>query len=118
MGFLVLIILTGVVIAIVASSSSRNKTYSGYCGSYVRDSGVYTTPENERVKALSEACLDRSYYDEDDYETSAARGEREYFSDEPASDYDSYYTQLAEVAEMGDEDAMDEIRGEFGDEVW
>ncbi|MDY4526248.1 MAG: HipA N-terminal domain-containing protein [Treponema sp.] len=25
------------------------------------DSGVNTTPENERVKALSEACLDRSY---------------------------------------------------------
>ena len=24
-------------------------------------SGVNTTPENERVKALSEACLDRSY---------------------------------------------------------
>ena len=52
MGFLVLIILTGVVIAIVASSSSGNKTYSGYHGGYVRD------------------------YDEDDYEdyeTSAAR---------------------------------------------
>ena len=25
-------------------------------------SGVNTTPENERVKALSEACLDRSYF--------------------------------------------------------
>ena len=25
-------------------------------------SGVNTTPENERVKALSETCLDRSYY--------------------------------------------------------
>ena len=25
------------------------------------DSGVNTTPENEGVKALSEACLDRSY---------------------------------------------------------
>ena len=24
-------------------------------------SGVNTTPENERVKVLSEACLDRSY---------------------------------------------------------
>ena len=26
------------------------------------DSGDNTTPENERVKALSEACLDRSYF--------------------------------------------------------
>ena len=97
MGFLVLIILIGIVIAIVAYSSSGNKTYSGYLGGYVRD------------------------YDEDDYEdyeTNAARGEREYFSDDPASDYDSYYTQLAEVAEMGDEEAMDEICGEFGDGEW
>ena len=31
-GFLVLIILTGVVIAIIASSSSENKNYSGYHG--------------------------------------------------------------------------------------
>lgn len=50
MGFLVLIILTGVVIAIVASSSSGNKTYSGYHGSYVRDSGVNTIPENDRSR--------------------------------------------------------------------
>ena len=65
MGFLVLTILTGVVIAIVASSSSGNKTYSGYRGGYVRD------------------------YDEDDYEdyeTSAACGDRDYFSDDPARD--------------------------------
>ena len=41
MGFLVLIILTGVVIAIVASSSSGNKTYSGYQGGYVRDYDSY-----------------------------------------------------------------------------
>lgn len=87
MGFLVLIILTGVLIAIVASCCGGNKTYSG--GD-----------------------------DFEDYETSAVRGEREYFSDDLARDYNSYYAQLAEVAEMGDEDAMDEIRGEFGDEVW
>ena len=37
MGFFVLIILIGVVIAIVSSSSSGNKTYSGYRGGYVRD---------------------------------------------------------------------------------
>ena len=121
MGFLVLIILTGVVIAIVASSSSGNKNYSGYHGSYVRDSGVNTTPKNERVKALSEACLDRSYYDEDDYEdyeTSAARGERENFSDDLARDYNSYYAQVADAADMGDQDAIDEIYGEFGVGEW
>ena len=87
MGFLVLIILTGVVIAIIALSCGGNKTYRG--GD-----------------------------DFEDYETSAARGEIEYFSDDPASDYDSYYTQLAEVAEMGDEDAMDEKSGECGDGEW
>ena len=32
MGFLVLIILIGVVISIIVSSSSENKTYSGYHG--------------------------------------------------------------------------------------
>ena len=97
MGFLVLIILTGVVIAIVATSSSGNKTYSGNHGGYVRD------------------------YDEDDYEdyeTSAACGEREYFSDDPARDYDSYYSQVAEAADMGDQDAIDEMYGEVGDGEW
>ena len=93
MGFLILIILIGVVIAIVASSSSGNKNYSGYHSGYVRE------------------------YDED-YETSAARGEREYFSDDPARDYDSYYAQVADAADMGDQDAIDEMRGEFGEGEW
>ena len=97
MGFLILIILIGVVIAIVASSSSGNKNYSGYHSGYVRD------------------------YDEDDYEdyeTSAARGDRDYFSDDSARDYDSYYVQVADAADMGDQDAIDEMRGEFGDGEW
>ena len=97
MGFLVLIILIGVVIAIVASSSSGNKNYSGYHGGYVRE------------------------YDEDDYEdyeTSAARGDREYFSDDPVGDYDSYYAQVADAADMGDQDAIDEMCGEFGEGEW
>ena len=94
MGFLVLIILTGVVIAIVASSSRGNKNYSGYHGGYVHD------------------------YDEDDYETSAARGDRDYFSDDPARDYNSYYAQVADAADMGDQDAIDEMRGEFGEGEW
>ena len=87
MGFLVLIILTGVVIAIVASSSSGNKNYRG--GD-----------------------------DFEDYETSAARGEREYFSDDLAQDYDSYYAQVAVAADMGDQDAIEEMYGEFGDGEW
>lgn len=60
-------------------------------------------------------------YDEDDhedFETSAARGDREYFSDDPAHDYDSYYAQIADLANMGDQDAIDEMRGEFGEGEW
>ncbi len=97
MGFLVLIILAGVVIAIVASSSSGNKNYSGYHGGNVRD------------------------YDEDDYEdyeTSAARGDRDYFSDDLVRVYDSYYAQVADAADMGDQEAIDEMRGEFGEGEW
>lgn len=95
MGFLVLIILTGVVIAIVASSSSGNKNYSGYHVGYARN-----------------------YDDYEDYETSASRGEREYFSDDLARDYNSYYAQVADAADMGDQDAIDEMYGDFGDGEW
>lgn len=84
MEFLVLVILTGAVIAIIASSCGGNKTYRG--GD-----------------------------DFEDYETSAARGEREYFSDDLAQDYDSYYAQVADAADMEDQDAIDEMYGEFGD---
>lgn len=95
MGFLVLIILTGVVIAIVASSSSGNKNYSGYHAGYARN-----------------------YDDYEDYKTSASRGEREYFSDDLVRDYNSYYAQVADAADMGDQDAIDEMYGEFGDGEW
>lgn len=68
-----------------------------------------------------------SDYDEDDYEdfaeeedddyadfeTSAARGDRDYFSDDPAQDYNSYYAQVADDAMMGDEGAIEEMLGEF-----
>ena len=87
MGFLVLIILTGVVIAIVASICGENKTYRG--GD-----------------------------DFEDYETSEARGEREYFSDDSTRDYNSYYAQVADAADMGDQDAIDEMYGEFWDGEW
>ena len=37
------------------------------------------------------------------------------FSDDPSDDYNSYYAQVADDAMMGDRDAMDEMRGEFGE---
>ena len=59
-------------------------------------------------------------YDDDfeDYETGAAMGERDYFTDDLARDYDSYYAQAADAADMGDLDAIDEMYGEFGDDEW
>lgn len=51
-----------------------------------------------------------------DYETMAAMGERQNFSDDLARDYNSYYSQLEDDAMMGDEDAIRELRGEFGEE--
>ena len=98
MGFLFLLILIVVVIAVAASSGSGK---SRYVGSY-----------------HDENALD---YDEEayeDYETRAAMGERDYFTDDPARDYDSYYAQVADAADMGDQDAIDEMYGEFGDGEW
>ena len=97
MGFLFLIILIVVVIAAAASSGSGNSNGSGsYHGGYVRG------------------------YDDDfeDYETRAAMGERDYFTDDLARDYDSYYAQVSDAADMGDQDAIDEMYEEFGDGEW
>lgn len=97
MGFFVLLIF---VIGIVAirSASSSGKGSAGCCqGSYIRD------------------------YDEDEYEeyeTRAAMGERNYFTDDSVQDYNSYYAQVADDAMMGDESAMEEMRSEFGDGEW
>ena len=60
-------------------------------------------------------------YDEDDfedYETMAAMGKRDFFTDDPARNYNSYYAQIADDAMMGDESAMEEMRGEFGEGEW
>ncbi|MCR5189109.1 MAG: hypothetical protein K6C97_09250 [Treponema sp.] len=54
---------------------------------------------------------DKELYE--DFETGPARGDRDYFSDDPARDYASYYAQVADDAMMGDQDAMDELDGEF-----
>lgn len=95
MGIIILIILAIVIIAIISGSSNGHRSYQD---GYVRD---YDDDE-----------------DFEEYETSVARGEREYFSDDPARDYDSYYAQVADDAMMGDQDAIDEMRGEFGDGEW
>ena len=97
MGFFVFIILIIGIVAIVSASNSGKGSAAGYHGGYVRD------------------------YDEDeyeDYENRAAMGERDYFTDDPARDYDSYYAQVADDAMMGDESAMEEMRGEFGEGDW
>ena len=98
MGFLLLLILIVVVIAVAASSGSGKSRYAGsYHGGYVRD-------------------YDEEAYE--DYETRAAMGERGYFTDDPARDYDSYYAQVADAADMGDQEAIDEMYGEFGEGEW
>lgn len=97
MGFFVFIILIIGIVAILSASNSGKGSAAGYHGGYVRD------------------------YDEDeyeDYETRAAMGERDYFTDDLARDYDSYYAQVADDAMMGDESAMEEMRGEFGEGEW
>ena len=94
MFFLFLIILIVVVIAVAASSGSGSGNSNGagsYHGGYVQD------------------------YDDDfeDYETRAAIGKRDYFTDDLARDYDSYYVQVSDAADMGDLDAIDEMYGEL-----
>ena len=92
MGFFLLLLLIIGVIVIVSASSGKGSS-GGYHGNYVRD-----------------------YNDAfEDYETRAAIGERDYFTDDLARNYDSYYAQVADDAIMGDESAMEEMRGEFGD---
>ena len=97
MGFFFLLLLIIGVIVIISASSGGKGSAGSYHGGYGRD------------------------YDEDeyeDYETRAAMGERDYFTDDPARDYNSYYVQVADDAMMGDESAMEEMRGEFGDGEW
>ena len=50
-----------------------------------------------------------------DFEIKTAMGDRDYFTDDPARNYDTYYAQLTDAALMGDEMAMEELRGEFGE---
>lgn len=95
MGFFVLLLLIIGVIVIISSSCGSHSS-GGYHRGYVRD------------------------YDDDyeDCEIKAARGDREYFSDDLTQDYNSYYAQVADSAHMGDQDAIDEMYGEFGEGEW
>ena len=104
MGVLILIILGIVLVAIISGSNGKGSAgRTCYYGGYARD--------------YDEDDFD-DYEDYSDSEISAARGDRNYFSDDPADDYNSYYAQIADDAMMGDSDAMDEMRGEFGDGEW
>lgn len=89
MGFFVLVILIIGIVVIVSASNSGKGSAGGYHSGYIRN------------------------YDEDEYEdceTRAAMGERNYFTDDSARNYDSYYAQVADDAMMGDESAMEEMR--------
>ena len=93
MGFFVLLILISVIVVIVSASSSGKESSAGYYGDYICDN-------------------DDEY---ENFETGAAMGVRDYFTDDSVRDYNSYYAQVADDAMMGDESAMEELRGEFGD---
>ena len=98
MGVFILFVLFVGIVVILGKAGSSGK--SSYHGGYAR-------------------AYDYGDYDEySDPETRAARGERDYFSDDPSDDYNSYYAQVADDAMMGDHDAMDEMRGEFGEGEW
>ena len=97
MGIIFLIIL-GIVIAAIISGSNNGKDSARH--------GAYYAGNRD--------------YDDDyeDFEIKASKGERDYFTDDPSDDYNSYYAQVADDAMMGDQDAMDEMRGEFGEGDW
>ena len=81
-------------------------------GSILLNEDKWTGEKNEYNKALKE------YYDDySNCESRAGHGERNYFTDDPASNYDNYYAQVADDAIMGDSDAIEEMRGEFGDNM-
>ena len=95
--FILFILFVGIVVILSkAGSSGKSSYHDGYARAY-------------------------DYEDYDDYSDSeiiVARGERDYFSDDPSDDYNSYYAQVADDAMMGDRDAMDEMYGEFGEGEW
>lgn len=97
MGLFILLILIVIIVAVAVSGSSGK---GSYVGSY----------QNGPV---------RNYDDDfENYETCAVRGERDFFTNDSARDYDSYYAQVADEADMGDQDAIEEMNSEFGEWEW
>lgn len=102
LGFVVLLFVVFIIGCCISSSNSGSRSVY-YDGGYSFD---YDEDDYE----------DFAEDEDDDYadfETSAARGDRDYFSDDPAQDYNSYYAQIADDAMMGDEGAIEEMLGEF-----
>ena len=95
--FILFVLFVGIIVILgKAGSSGKSRYHGGYARAY-----------------------DYGYDDEDsDSEIRAVRGERDYLSDDPSDDYNSYYAQVADDAMMGDRDAMDEMYGEFGEGEW
>ena len=99
MGFFVFILLSPVLLPLIILAFT-----------VLFNADKWTGEKQEYQDALEE------YYDDySNYEPRAAKGDRDYFTDDPASNYDNYYAQVADDAMMGDRDAIDEMRGEFGD---
>ena len=90
-----------IIVCIFARGSSRPKdgTLRRPGGGLGADGHAYNSAYDDGYE-----CED-DYPDEDysDYETAAARGDRDYFSDDMARDYASYHSQL----EDDDEDDED-----------
>ena len=103
MGVFILFLLFIFIIIMISKSGGSSKSTSTYRGGYVRD---------------YDDDFDDDFDDYSDSEIRAARGERDYFTDDPSDDYNSYYAQVADDAMMGDRDAMDEMYGEFGEADW
>ncbi len=76
---------------------SGKRSYGGrrYRGSYP---AYYDEDDYAKASGAHSSGYKESY---SDYETRAARGEREYFSDDPARDYMSYNAQIADDMDSG-----------------
>ena len=99
MGVFILFLLFIGIVVMISKSSGSSKSTRTYHGGYVRNLDH------------DEDDFDEDYNEYSDSETRAARGERDYFTDDPADNYNSYYAQVADDAMMGDRDSMDEMRG-------
>ena len=84
-----------IIIGCCIGSGDKGSRPSYYTGGYVPD------PDEDQIEDYA------------DYETNAVWGDRDYFSDDPSQNYDSYYAQVADDAMMGDEGAIEEMMGEF-----